>query len=145
MRRAKLHEAESAANLRHTRAAHAEERSQDYLETIADLILQRGEARATDLARALGVTHATVVRMVQRLQKQGLVSSLPYRSIFLTTKGRKIAQQAKNRHELVVRFLESIGVPPVIARKDAEGIEHHVSEETLSAFERFVLRKKSRD
>ncbi len=132
---------DSAANQKHTRAAHAQERAQDYVEAIADLIASGGEARATDIAKALGVTHATVVRTVQRLQKLGLVTSQPYRSIFLTNKGRKIAHQSKVRHEKVVAFLEAIGISRKIARKDAEGIEHHVSAETLQAFERFLHSK----
>jgi DtxR family manganese transport transcriptional regulator len=134
---------ESAINQRHTRAAHAQERAQDYVETIADLIATYGEARATDIAKVLGITHVAVVRTIQRLQKQGLVTSQPYRSIFLTDKGRKIAHQSKVRHEKVVVFLEALGIPPDIARKDAEGIEHHVSNETLLAFERYVANAQS--
>jgi DtxR family manganese transport transcriptional regulator len=129
---------ETAAIQRHTRQAHRQERAQDYVEAIADLILACGEARATDIARVLGVTHVTVIRTVQRLQREGLVTTRPYRSIFLTDEGKRLAAGAKARHETVVAFLEALGVPPATARIDAEGIEHHVSPETLAAFERFV-------
>ena len=121
-----------------TRLQHAQERAQDYVEAIADLIAGRGEARATDLAKSLGVTHVTVIRTVQRLQREGLVSTQPYRSIFLTDSGRRLAGKARARHEKVVAFLEALGVPPSTARADAEGIEHHVSAETLGAMERFL-------
>ncbi|MEX1119497.1 MAG: manganese-binding transcriptional regulator MntR [Terrimicrobiaceae bacterium] len=127
---------DTAAHQRRTRLAHAQERAQDYVEAIAELILEHGEARATELARALGVTHVTVVRTVQRLQKEGLVTSRPYRSIFLTEAGRKLASKAKARHATVIAFLESLGISAATARADAEGIEHHVSPETLAAFER---------
>jgi DtxR family manganese transport transcriptional regulator len=133
-----LSDKETAAYQRRTRQQHAQERAQDYVEAIADLISQHGEARATDLARSLGVTHVTVIRTVQRLQRNGLVTSLPYRSIFLTEAGRKLASKAKTRHRTVVAFLEALGISSPVARADAEGIEHHVSPETLAAFERFL-------
>jgi DtxR family manganese transport transcriptional regulator len=129
---------ETAAIQRHTRMAHAQERAQDYVEAIADLIKEHGSARATDIAKSLGVTHVTVIRTVQRLQREGLVDSQPYRAIFLTESGRILATKAKERHETVIAFLEAIGVSTSTARKDAEGIEHHVSPETLAAFEKFL-------
>jgi len=135
---------ETATYQQLTRQQHAQERAQDYVEAIADLIAMRGEARATDLAKSLGVTHVTVIRTVQRLQREGLVSTEPYRSIFLTDSGRRLAGKARARHEKVVAFLEALGVSPSAARADAEGIEHHVSDETLLAMERF-LGRKSRD
>lgn len=121
-----------------TRQQHAQERAEDYVEAIADLIAGSGEARATDLAKSLGVTHVTVIRTVQRLQREGLVTTQPYRSIFLTATGRRLAAKAKARHEKVVAFLEALGVSAATARVDAEGIEHHVSPETLAAFEGFL-------
>jgi len=134
---------ETAAYQQQTRLQHAQERAQDYVQAIADLIHGRGEARATDLAKSLGVTHVTVIRTVQRLQREGLVTTQPYRSIFLTDSGRRLAGKARARHEKVVTFLEALGVPPSTARADAEGIEHHVSSETLEAMEKF-LRAASR-
>ncbi len=111
---------------------------------IADLIAGTGEARVIDLARRLGVTHVTVARTIQRLQRAGLVTSLPYRSIFLTSSGRKLSQESRTRHEIVVEFLKSLGVPAHVAESDAEGIEHHVSQETLRAFRKTLRRKKTR-
>lgn len=128
----------SAEIQKQTRKAHSRERAEDYVEAIADLISRKGEARAVDLADSLGVTHVTVIRTVQRLQREGLVTTEPYRSIFLTNNGKKLATQSRNRHETVQKFLIAIGVPPEIAAADAEGIEHHVSPDTLLAFERFL-------
>ena len=125
-----------------TRKAHSRERAEDYVEVIAELIGKTGEARATDIARALGVTHVTVIRTIQRLQRDGLVTTQPYRSIFLTTKGEKLAIDSRQRHETVLAFLEALGVPGSIAQIDAEGIEHHVSPETLEAFERYLQKAK---
>lgn len=134
---------QTAAIQQRTRQQHAQERAQDYVEAIADLIQACGEARATDLAKSLGVTHVTVIRTVQRLQREGLVTTHPYRSIFLTDAGRRLAAKAKDRHEKVVAFLQALGVSPSVARFDAEGIEHHVSPETLAAFEKFTLKSST--
>jgi DtxR family manganese transport transcriptional regulator len=129
-----------ARNPRRTRQEHSEETAQDYVEMVAELIDTTGEARVIDLARRLGVTHVTVSRTLQRLRRDGLVTFLPYRSIFLTAAGRRLADEARHRHEVVVEFLQSLGVPPAVAHSDAEGIEHHVSGETLEAFETHLRR-----
>ena len=125
-----------AENLSQTRREHANEIAEDYVEAIADLVAEVGEARVVDLAKRLGVTHVTVNRTVARLQNTGLVTAEPYRAIFLTEKGRTLATTCKSRHETVVAFLRSLGIPERVAEMDAEGIEHHVSPETLSAFKR---------
>lgn len=123
---------------RRTREEHSQETAQDYVELIASLIEESGEARAIDLARRLGVTHVTVGRTVQRLQRDGFVTAQPYRSIFLTEAGRKLAEESRQRHETVLAFLLSLGIPAEVAQSDSEGIEHHVSKETLSAFRRHL-------
>src|SRR5215467_1066895 len=109
-----------ARNPRRTRQEHAEETAQDYVEMVAELIDTTGEARVIDLARRLGVTHVTVSRTLQRLRRDGLVSFLPYRSIFLTAAGRRLAEETRHRHEVVVEFLQAIGVPPAVAHSHAE-------------------------
>jgi DtxR family transcriptional regulator, manganese transport regulator len=108
---------------------------------IADLIAKNGEARLVDLARGLGVTHVTAGQTLRRLQGRGLVTTQPYRSIFLTSAGCSLAKESRERHDLVARFLIALGVPTHVAESDAEGIEHHVSPETLAAFEKY-LRKE---
>lgn len=124
------------------RKDHSQELAQDYVEMIDELIDKAGEARLTDLARGLGVTHVTANRTIKRLQRQGLVTSQPYRSIFLTSNGRNLAKESRDRHETVVRFLIAIGVPEAVAESDAEGIEHHVSRETLAAFVRHLRNRR---
>ncbi|HTY01404.1 MAG TPA: manganese-binding transcriptional regulator MntR [Bacteroidota bacterium] len=119
-----------------TRREHANELAEDYVEAIAGLTEEIGEARMVDLARRLGVTHVTVNRAILRLQRAGYVTAQPYRAIFLTRKGSDLAATCKVRHETVVAFLKSLGIPGRIAERDAEGIEHHVSPETLAAFTR---------
>ena len=130
-----------AENFRRSRRDHAFEIAQDYVEAIADLKVSQGEARVTDLARRLGVTHVTVNRTLARLKKNGFVSAEPYRAIFLTEVGHRLAEECKQRHETVTAFLRSLGISERIAELDAEGIEHHVSPETLAAFKRCLNRR----
>ena len=129
-------------NPRRTRQEHSQEVALDYVELIADLIATTGKARVTDLARRLGVTHVTVNRAIQRLRRGGLVNAQPYRSILLTEAGRKLSEESRRRHEIVVEVLKSLGVPDTVAHLDAEGMEHHVSRKTLSAFVKHLERRR---
>jgi DtxR family manganese transport transcriptional regulator len=128
--------AQQAETFRRSRRDRALETAQDYVEAIAGLSVSLGEARVVDLARRLGVTHVTVNRTLARLEKIGFVNTKPYRAIFLTDAGHKLAEECKQRHETVTAFLRSLGISEKVAELDAEGIEHHVSPETLAAFER---------
>lgn len=126
---------------RRIRADHQSELAEDYVELIADLIDEKGEARGSDIALRLGVANATVVKTLKRLQDGGLVTQEPYRAIFLTGDGWKMAEDGRRRHRIVEGFLLALGVSETTARIDSEGIEHHVSEETLRAMARFLARK----
>lgn len=122
------------------RSDHQSELAEDYVELIADLIDERGEARGTDVAMRLGVANATVVKTLKRLQDAGLVTQEPYRAIFLTGDGWKMAEDGRRKHRIVQGFLLALGVSEETAQNDSEGIEHHVSEETLRAMARFLAR-----
>ncbi|HZL42663.1 MAG TPA: manganese-binding transcriptional regulator MntR, partial [Verrucomicrobiae bacterium] len=135
-------EARQAENLRHTRRERAAETAEDYVEAIADLSASMGEARVVDLARRLGVTHVTVNRTIARLKRDGYVNTKPYRAIFLTERGCEVADKCRERHDTVLAFLRRIGVPERAAELDAEGIEHHVSPDTLRAFQRILSQSR---
>ena len=130
--------ANSAAKFDRIRRAHQSEVAEDYVEMIYDLIAETGEARTVDLAARFGVTSPTVNAIIQRLQREDLVETRPYRSIFLTEAGRGLAGARRVRHQIVRDFLITIGVPVAIAEEDAEGVEHHVSKETLAVFARIT-------
>jgi DtxR family manganese transport transcriptional regulator len=115
---------------------------EDYVELIADLLSTQGEARSTDIAKRLGVTHPTAIKSIARLKRDGLATSKPYRGIFLTAQGQALAAKVHARHRLVVDFLTHIGVPIEDAEADAEGMEHHASEPTLAAFAKFLSKAK---
>ena len=131
-----MDDSKSAAKFERIRKAHHSEVMEDYVEMIADLIDETGEARAVDLAARFGVKSPTVNATVQRLQREGLVDTKPYRSIFLTDEGTKLAQSCKERHQIVHDFLVSLGVPSDVADADAEGMEHNISDLTLSLFKK---------
>ena len=120
------------------RADNSRETAEDYVELVESLIAERGEARVVALAAGFGVSQVTVSKTLQRLQREGYVSFEKYRSIFLTPKGQELASYARNRHDIVYRFLRKLGVVADVAEADAEGIEHHVSSETLAAMEQFL-------
>ena len=119
---------------RRTRHDHASETAEDYVEAVADILQNQGACRLTDLARRFAVSHVTVNRIVDRLQKEGLLATKPYQPIELTPKGRRLAARCRQRHEIVYRFLLAIGLDEETAAIDAEGIEHHVSPATLRRF-----------
>lgn len=131
-------ESEDADRFTNARANRSTALVEDYVELIADLTEEFGEARLTDIARRLGVAHPTANKAVSRLKRDGLAISRPYRGVFLTETGAALAREVKARHRLVVRLLLAVGVPPEAAEMDAEGIEHYVSEATLQAFDAFL-------
>lgn len=135
---------EQARRFARVREAHRTEMQEDYVELIAELITAHGEARATDLAERLGVTAATVANTLGRLKRDGLVESRRYRSIFLTEAGVAMAARSRAKHEVVVRFLRMLGVSDETAEIDAEGLEHHLSDETLDAMRAFAANRAPR-
>lgn len=124
------------------RQAHQMESTEDYVELIDDLIRTNGEARLVEVAERLGISQPSASKTIARLQREGFVTSEPYRSIFLTDTGKALADASRERHDLVYRFLLAIGVSEETAKIDSEGVEHHVSAETLDAFKRIIVNQQ---
>lgn len=133
--------APTAERFARARTAQAQALLEDYTELIDDLAKAFGEARITDIAERMGVTHPTATKAVARLKREGLAVARPYRGVFLTESGREMACRVRARHRVVVDLLVALGVEPETAEADAEGIEHHVSTATLAAFEAFLSRE----
>lgn len=129
---------QNAAAFRRTRSDHAQETAEDYVEAIADVIAAEERCRVVDLTERFGVAHVTVIKIVRRLEGEGLVKTEPYRPIELTAKGQRLAKACRERHELVYRFLIELGVSASVAANDAEGVEHHLSPETLRRMRAFI-------
>ena len=112
--------------------------AEDYLERIHELIERKGYARVSDIASLLGLTRPTVSIMVQRLSRDGYVAYEKYRGLTLTAKGAEVARRIQTRHVLLTEFLGLLGLNRAVVSRDVEGIEHHVSPETLEKLERLV-------
>jgi DtxR family manganese transport transcriptional regulator len=123
---------------RRTRRDHSAETAEDYVETIAQVLAEKGTCRVVDLARRFHVSHVTVTKIVARLKENGLVTGEPYKPMQLTEAGRRLAEKSRQRHVVVYQFLRSLGVSEAVAATDSEGIEHHVSPETLKAMRTFL-------
>jgi DtxR family manganese transport transcriptional regulator len=121
---------------RRTRRDHAAETAEDYVKAIYRMQRAQGRCRVTDLARLFGVSHVTVTKIISRLKREQLVESEPYGPITLTVIGRQLAVKSQRQHGVVFEFLRAIGVRDDIAAVDAEGIEHHVSRQTLACLRR---------
>lgn len=125
-------------SFRQVREARRAELVEDYVELISDLLADGGEARQVDIAARLGVAQPTVAKTLKRLARDGWVVQKPYRGVFLTPQGEALAVSSRERHRTVEQFLLALGIDEATARRDAEGIEHHVSDATLAAFAAFV-------
>ena len=121
-----------------TRRDHADETAEDYVEAIEDIETEHGACRVKDLAARMQVSHVTVTRILNRLADRGLVTRTPYGPVGLSEEGRHLARASRDRHEIVVAFLQGLGVTESIAERDAEGMEHHVSEEPLAAMRTYL-------
>lgn len=104
---------------------------EDYLEQIHNLIEAKGYARVVDIAGNLGVSQASVTNMIQRLDAEGYVVYERYRGVTMTEAGRKIGQEIARRHEVLTRLLAGFGLDPQTVHEDVEGMEHHISRQTL--------------
>jgi len=110
---------------------------EDYVEAIQEISEIKGDVKNADLAIHFGVSQATINKNIKRLISSKLATSEPYRSIFLKDEGKKLAAISKEKHNIVYQFLIKLGVSKKIAQYDSEGIEHHVSDETLKLMKNF--------
>lgn len=120
------------------RRQHSSELAQDYVEAIYEIEGEGDAVAISSLQQVFGVSHVTVIRTLQRLQGQGLVTSTKSKEIGLTEKGKTLAREAARRHHLVKALFVRLGVEREQADADAEGAEHHLSQETLDAIATFL-------
>lgn len=111
---------------------------EDYLERIYKLIDEKGYARVSDIAEGLEVHPSSVTKMIQKLDKDEYLIYEKYRGLVLTNKGKKIGKRLVDRHQLLEEFLGLIGVQEEHIYKDVEGIEHHLSWDSITRIETLV-------
>jgi Mn-dependent DtxR family transcriptional regulator len=104
---------------------------EDYIEQIYLLIDNKGYARVSDIADALSVHPSSVTKMVQKLDKDDYLVYEKYRGLILTAKGNKVGKRLVFRHDLLEQFLNLIGVKEENIYEDVEGIEHHLSWDSI--------------
>ncbi|WP_347862767.1 transcriptional regulator MntR [Salimicrobium sp. PL1-032A] len=104
---------------------------EDYIEQIYLLIESKGYARVSDIAENLSVHPSSVTKMVQKLDRDEYLTYEKYRGLMLTSKGKKIGKRLVFRHELLETFLEIIGVEQGNIYEEVEGIEHHLSWDSI--------------
>ncbi|WP_405115038.1 transcriptional regulator MntR [Paenibacillus sp. FSL K6-1217] len=111
---------------------------EDYLERIYKLIDEKGYARVSDIAEGLEVHPSSVTKMIQKLDKDEYLIYEKYRGLVLTSKGKKVGKRLVDRHQLLEEFLGIIGVQQEHIYKDVEGIEHHLSWDSITRIETLV-------
>jgi Mn-dependent DtxR family transcriptional regulator len=111
---------------------------EDYLEKIYELMKEKGYARVSDIASSLSVQPSSVTKMLQKLDEQSYVTYEKYRGFVLTNSGEQMGKAMKQRHHMLAELLRMLQIPEDILQADVEGIEHHVSPQTLSKLSRLV-------
>lgn len=112
---------------------------EDYMEAIWTLIQNKGYARTVDLAEHLGVNSASVTKMIQRLDEDGLLVYERYRGLALTDNGGKLGQKLFARHQMLERFFDYLGLEKQAdIRETVEGVEHYVNAKVLHRIEALV-------
>ena len=129
---------EASAAFSRTRADHAIEILEDYTEAIAQITKENGKCRVMDLARYFGVSHVSVIQVLQRLKANNFIENGTHKPICLTEEGRALAHECAIRHGVVLQFLLKLGVSEKNALFDSEGLEHHISSETLDCMKKFI-------
>ncbi len=106
--------------------------AEDYLERIHELIESKGNAHVADIAQSLNVGQPSVTSMVQKLADEGYLRYEKYRSLTLTDAGRAVAERIRDRHVVLASFFTLFDLDDDTQARDIEGIEHHLSSDTLN-------------
>lgn len=108
------------------------------MERISELLSEKGYARVSDMADRLSIKPASVTKMVQKLEQLGYIEREPYRGFTLTSLGRRVGKKISNRHRLLKEFLTRLGVSKENVQRDIEGLEHHLSDESVRGIRRLI-------
>lgn len=128
----------SAVPVRAAQAAASGQSMEDYLERIHELIEAKGYARPIEIAGALGIKPSSVTKMMRRLHEQGFAVYEKHRGLVLTEAGTRVALRIRRRHKTVSEFLRILGIDEDLLQKDTEGMEHHISSQTIARLEKLV-------
>lgn len=107
------------------------ESAEDYLEAILVLSQKGNSVRSVDIASMLSVSKPSVSHAMKLLREDGYIAMDRYGTVTLLDKGAEIANRVYERHTILTKMLESLGVPSDIAKTDACKMEHDISEESF--------------
>ena len=113
------------------------EAAEMYLETILILRNRNGEVRSIDIAREMGYSKPTISIKMKQFREEGLITVDDEGYIELTEKGRDVAEMIYERHQILTKFLISLGVEEDIAADDACLIEHDLHPETFERIKEY--------
>lgn len=114
------------------------ESAQDYLEAILVLIKTNGSVKSIEVANHMNVTKQSVHRAIKNLKEEDYISVDAKGNITFNEKGKKIAEEVYEKHQVLSKFFMSLDVPEDIAYSDACKIEHDISKESFEAIKRMV-------
>ena len=109
------------------------ESAEMYLETIYILSEKSDSVRKIDISRYMGYAKPSVTRGISLLEKRGLVTVDGEGIIILTKEGKRDAKRIYERHTVLSKMLENLGVDEKTAAEDACRIEHYISDTTFDA------------
>lgn len=115
------------------------ESKEDYLERILMLSQNNDLVRAIDIANDMNYSKPSVSIALKKLKNEGFITVCEQTgNVSLTKKGKEIALQVYERHQIISSFLIKIGVNEQVAKEDACKIEHDISKETLQRLKEFL-------
>lgn len=117
------------------------ESAENYLETILMLGEKLPVVRSVDIATELNFKKSSISVAMKHLREDGYITVSEQGYIYLTDKGKKIAETMYERHKLLTSWLVSLGVSEKTAAEDACKIEHHISAESFEALKRHIYQE----
>ena len=117
---------------------HIKESAENYLESILMLREKNGTARSIDVAHDLQFSKASVSVAMKNLRQEGYITVDGDGEIYLTDKGKKVAESMYERHKLIAGALIALGVSEETAYADSCKIEHDISEETFECLKKYI-------
>jgi DtxR family Mn-dependent transcriptional regulator len=113
-------------------------REEDYLEAIDEVIQKKQYAKVRDVAKVLEVGLSSVTEMFQKLDSEGFINYEKYSGVTITSKGKKVVNDLRKKHDTLKEFLIILGIEPKLADDEACKIEHVVEAETIHKLLKFV-------
>ncbi|MCL4386520.1 MAG: metal-dependent transcriptional regulator [Actinobacteria bacterium] len=105
---------------------------EDYLEAIYIIGIKKKVVRVKEIAEFLDVKTPSVVDAMSKLSEKNLINHEKYGYLNLSDEGIRIAKNIYKKHRQIYRFLnEILGMDTKTSEKDACGLEHHMSKNSM--------------